>query len=194
MASECCQLVGNLDLGLDGCIISINVSSNTESFWLCNEVRLGPTVGTISISAYADNRIYTGCPSKAGVSINWARKYDCENDIVYFINSGEGQSYISGDTFGLVSINNTTGRTYPVMSANASSGPGSIYMSIDREDGFGMRYTGDPWEFDTSTVEGVTFDNFGVGVGDLYLQNFDLTLTPGEFPVANYSLAFFIED
>jgi hypothetical protein len=194
MASECCQFVGNLDLPVEGCIISINVSSNTETFWLCNQVKLGPTIGSVSVSAIADTELYSGCPSKAGVSILWTRKYDCDTDTVYFINNGEGQSYISGDTAGLATLNSTTGRVYPVISASASSGPTSLYMSIEREDGFGMNYTGGPWEFDTSTKEGVTFNNFGVGTGDLYLQNFDLTLTPGEFPTANYTFAFFISE
>ena len=126
MANECCQVVGDLALGIDACIISINVSANTETFWLCEEVRLGPTIGTVSVSAYASEELFSGCPSKAGVSINWIRKYDCESNRVYFINSSQGQSYISGEDGGLVSINHSTGRSYPVISASSASGPTSL--------------------------------------------------------------------
>jgi len=196
MPTTCCQIVGDLKLNLDACITSINVSSNTETFWLCEEVKLGPTIGTLSVTAIASEELYQGCASKAGVSISWLRKYDCNDgaDKVYFINNGEGQSHISGENGGLVAINNSTHRIYPVISANSSSGPTSFYMQTDREDGFGMTYTGAPWAFNTANEDSIIFDNFGVGSGDLYLQSFDLTLTPGEFPTASFSFMFFITD
>ena len=192
--TDCCQLIDDIRLDLDGCVISISVSSNTETYDLCNEVLAGPTIGTISLSAYARNSIYVGCPSKAGVSIQWLRKYDCDNDNLYFIKSGQGQSFISGETEGLARIKSSLNRTYPTInaSASASSGPTALYIKTDREDGYGLVYTGDPFEFDTDSD--LVFSNFGVGSGPLYLQSFNLDLTPGSLPVASYSFLFFIND
>ena len=57
-----------------------------------------------------------------------------------------------------------------------------------------MTYTGDPWPFNTSTQDSIIIGNFGAGHGDMYLQNFDLTLNPGGLPTANYTFMFFIAD
>lgn len=194
MANVCCQVVGGLNLSIDACVISINVNANTETFWLCNEVKLGPTIGSVSVSAYASDQLFKGCPSKAGVSINWIRKYNCEDNEVHFINSSQGQSYIAGEDGGLVRLNNSSGRSYPVINASSSSGPTSIYTQTDRVDGFGLSYSGKPWQFNTSSDESLIIENFGAGAGDMYLQNFDLTLNPGTFPLANYTFMFFIDD
>ena len=80
--AECCQLVGDLQLGINGCIISINTSCSTEGIIACgDETPLpGPTTGTINITAYATDQPWIGCPARAGVSIPYLRKYDCKND------------------------------------------------------------------------------------------------------------------
>jgi hypothetical protein len=193
--TDCCQLVGNLQLsGFNGCVTSVNVSANTEINTQCAVPKTGPTVGTVSLGGYASSTPYVGCPSRAGVSINWIRKYDCVNDIVYFIHAGEGSSFISGPLTGItyVRLNQSTGRTYPVMSANSGSGPTGIYLETNREDGYGMTYSGDLLTFDTSGS--LVFSNFGVGSGDLYLQSFSLEANPGTFPTVSYSFAFTISE
>lgn len=193
--SDCCQLVGNLQLsGFNGCVTSINVSANTEMNAQCDEPKVGPTIGNISLTGYASTSTYVGCPSRAGVSINWIRKYDCINDIVYFIHQGEGSSFMSGPLTGItyIRMSQTTGRTYPVISANSSSGPTGLYFETDREDGYGMVYSGDLLNFDTSSS--LVFSNFGVGDGDLYLQNFSLEASPGNYPTVSYSFLFTISE
>ncbi len=194
-STDCCNLVGNLQLsGFNGCVTSVNVSANTEINTACREPEVGPTIGNVSLTGYASSIPYVGCPSRAGVSVNWIRRYDCINDIVYFIHAGEGASFISGPLTGIgyVHMNQSTGRTYPVISANSSSGPTGIYLETNREDGFGMNYTGDLFNFDTSSS--LVFSNFGVGDGDLYLQNFSLEASPGNFPTVSYSFLFSISE
>jgi len=195
MAEGCCQLVGDLQLSLSGCITSISVSSSTEIIDVCTPPRLGATMGNISVSGYASNDVYVGCPSQAGVSINWVRRYDCVNDIVYLIHSGQGLSFTSGPLEGIssyVSINENIGRTYPVINANSGSGPTGIYMKTDRTDGYGMTYNGDIITFNTSSSSDLIISNFGVGEGPMYLQNFSLNAQPGQFPTVSYSFLFTI--
>jgi len=36
--------------------------------------------------------------------------------------------------------------------------------------------------------------NFGVGSGDMYLQNFSLEASPGNFPTVSYSFLFTISE
>ena len=81
---QCCQLVGNLELGLDWCVTSINTSVDTEIVNACLEGPLaGPSVFKVSLSGYADTSFWKGCPAKAGVSISYLTKYDCKEDKVY---------------------------------------------------------------------------------------------------------------
>lgn len=191
MATDCCKLVGNLSLALEDCIISVNVSSRAEVIKECGgELLMGPSTGSVSITAYASNDFYIGCGGKAGVSISWVRRYDCENDEVHFIPSGKGASYVVGDVEGLASLLLGTGKSYTSFNANASSGPATIYTEVEQEDGYGLLYTGNPFSFSTEEPENLEFENFGVGEGTLYLQNFSLELNSSTLPVVTYSFMF----
>ena len=204
MASNtCCQVVGDLKItGIGGCIISVNVDSSTEMIDDCNDIKTGPTVGTISLTGYASDNVYIGCSSSAGVTIRWLQRYDCEKNVLYFINAGQGESFISGETSGssftgggsahsYVSLNRSSGRTYQVLQASASSGPASMYIQNSKLDGYGMTYTGDIFKFNTSSS--MEFNNFlGLGSGKLYLKSFNLSFNSGALPIASYAFAFSI--
>lgn len=191
MVSSCCNLVGDLELTLDN-IISVSVNSNTDSSKIGDVVIVGPTIGTISMTGYASNEVYYGCGGKTGVSIQWIRKYDCDNNKVYFIFSGAGRSFIFGDVDGFASLNVEIGKSYEIINANASAGPSSLYMKDSQLDGYGLSYFGKPISFET-TDAGCTIPNFGIGEGDLYLQNFNLDMNTGMIPIATYSFLFIIE-
>lgn len=189
MADDCCRLVGNLNICIPGCIISINTSCSTEVTIPCGEENPleGATIQTVSLSGYASDQMHKGCPGKAGVTIPWIRRYDCENDIVHFIVSGEGQSFLAGDVQGLVSIKNSFGEKCTSWSASSSSGPASIYMLTPQENGYGLTYNGDPISFDTAG-DGTIVSLCGEIDGDFYLQSFNLEVQPGQLPVANYTM------
>ena len=200
MAEECCKLVGNLTItGITGCLTSVNVSSRSEVVRECGGVVLvGATTGTVSITGYAvdstqdDSGVHTGCPGKAGVSIPWVRRYDCETNTLHLISAGQGSSFIAGEIDGSASLAVGTGRSFPTLSANSSSGPATVYMETTQEEGYGLVYTGGPIAFDTRNE--LIIDNFGVGQGPLYLQNFSVDFNPGEIPVASYSFLFVSTD
>lgn len=204
---DCCQLVGSFTgLDLDGCIISVNMSSRAELIKECGgEVLFGPTTGTVSITGYAvplnnpGSVIHVGCPGKAGVSIPWVRRYDCggtDNSnpgTVYLIQAGQGSSYVSGDIQNLAQLNIDPNIEFTSVSASSSSGPASIYMYTTQKDGYGLNYTGGPIAFNSE--DSMVFSNFLIPGGPaLYLQNFSLETNPGEIPVANYSFMFVVGD
>ena len=200
MAENCCKLVGNLIINdLDGCITSVNVSSRSEIIRECaGQILIGPTTGTVSITGYAvtpsnfSSGVHTGCPGRAGVSIPWVRRYDCDGDVLYLLSAGEGSSYVAGDVEGLATLNTATGRSFPSISASSTSGPATIYMETSQEEGYGLTYGGGPISFNTQ--DELIIANFGVGEGPLYLQNFSVEFNPGEIPTASYSFMFVIND
>jgi len=190
MPSNCCKLVGNFPISTNECFVSINVSSSTESSLIENQMVVGATVGTVSVTGHAQDTIYTGCPGRASVQIPWLRKWDCDNDDLYFIPQGEGRSSIFGEVSGLASLHQTIG-TYRIVNASSSSGPASLYTDEEQTDGYGLTYTGGPISFSTSP-NGVTWDGAGLdlGIGTMYMQNFSIEFTPGEIPIASYSFVF----
>lgn len=191
---ECCQLVGDLDLGLDGCIISINTNCQTEVITACGDEPLeGPSTGSVNITAYASTNLWVGCPSKAGVSIPFIRKYDCEEDIIYFIFSGQGQSFYTGEANRFVTLNVELPTKCTALSASSSSGPASIYMQSTQVNGYGMTYNGNPISFTTS-ADGTELELGGLLSGPTYyLQGFNFEAQPGQLPTVTYSLVYAID-
>jgi hypothetical protein len=191
MAENCCQLVGNLNVGFPGCVISVSTNCATESVIACGDENplAGPSTGTINITAYADFSPWIGCPTKAGVNIPYIRKYDCDNDIVYFIPSGQGQSFVSGDAQGKVSVKYVLA-SCDSLNASSTSGPTSIYVMTTQINGYGLTYNGNPISIST-TSEMEPFNIGGPFSGvDAYLQNFSFDAQPGQPPTVSYSFIY----
>lgn len=170
--------------GIEGCIISINVQSSTEIITECGDSNPleGPTIETLNFTAYPQQIIWSGEQSKAGVSINYIRKYDCLNDVLYFIANGQGQSYIYGDPYG-VSLNfpfNTT----KIISAVATAHQSDTTTEINQLNGFGLTYTGDPISIQTTdNMQPMEVGDFGPA----YLQNFTYEAKAGQPPKVSYT-------
>lgn len=189
---DCCKLVGNFPIDINA-IISINSRIGTEISKAGDNLIIGPTTGTVSITAYATDYVHNKCQGRANVSIPWIRKYDCDNDKIYFIFSGEGQSSLSGDVDGLAILRNQSA-SYPVVNASASSGPATLYDDNTQNDGYGLTYDGDPWPFSTDTAGGVNIDIGIEGYNQLYLQGFSLQCTPGQVATASYEFVYAVEN
>jgi len=191
MSIDCCKLVGNFPINSDKCFVSINVSSSTEASLIDNNTLIvGPTVGTVSITGPAQEKIHVGCPGRASVQIPWLRRWDCDNNQIHFIPQGEGRSSIFGDVSNLATLHKFIGK-YRIVNASSSSGPAVIYTDEYQSDGYGLTYTGAPISFST-TKEGVTWDGEGLnlGVGTMYMQSFNVEFSPGQVPTASYSFVF----
>ena len=197
---ECCKLVSTYPITHNKCIVSISVNSSTPSTKVEECFVIGPTIGSVTMSGFATTDLHTGCRGRAGVSIPWIRKYDCDKDIVHFLFSGGGKSYIAGDVEGTATLNESVVAPYKVISASSASGPTSLYMDEEQTDGYGLIYTGDPEPFDSTTLEdSSTFgSSFASSIGlpssyNLFLQSFSVDFAPGEMPMANYSFAFTVK-
>lgn len=191
MSGDCCFLVGNFTKlnGLTG-VISVSINSSTESSLIEESLVIGQTIGTLSISAYATKSIHLECPGRAGVQIPWVRKWDCDNNVSYFIPSGAGKSFVSGDVAGLASVYRTLGY-YNVVNASSSSGPASLYTDDTQEDGYGLSYRGDPIPVPDSVGFSYSFEGLGIGEqSDFYLQSLNLECNPGSIPTVSYSFVF----
>jgi len=189
MAIDCCNLVGNFNLDFDGCIISVSSNCSTEILNPCGPENLleGASIQTVTIAGYASNSIHLGCPASAGVSIPWLRKYDCINNITYFIFAGEGEANVVGDLNGIARLKFSVGSKCKALSAASSSGPASIYMYTDQTNGYGLEYMGGPIPFNTD--KSGTIINLGSLLGNnFYLQSFSYDAQSGQLPVANYTL------
>jgi len=197
MAIDCCCMAGDFSVNLDGCLISLSTSSKTQFSQLCsdNTAIIGPVVGTLSITAYAADTIYKGCPAGAGVSMPWLVKYDCDNDRLYYLFGGEGSSYTTGDVT-TATKHVTAAARYKSISASAGSGPATPCTVACREEGYGLTYIGGPISFSTSSSQELSFSSsyiisdLGAEDSVMYLQSFSVEYTPGSIPVASYSFLF----
>lgn len=182
--STCCQLVGDLHLGR-GCLLSISTSGGAEASRPCgpqSSVYFSGASKTTSITAYASMSVHRGCPGRAGVTLMWIKKYDCIGDKIHYIFSGEGESFVSGEANAVASVN-FVGAESSAISASAGSGPLSIYMNTSQTVGFGLRYSGGPFSFNTGSVKNMI--DFGFGSG--YLQSFSYECQSGQVPIASYT-------
>jgi hypothetical protein len=186
MAGGCCQLVGDLKLGMNGCIISINTNCSTEGITACGDDRPleGPTTGTVSITAYADNKPWEGCAAKAGLNVPYIRKYDCETDTLYFIPSGQGQAFTTGDTQGFASVKSVLS-VCEALSASSTNGPAAQFLRETQINGYGLSYNGGP--ISISTTPEMEPSDIGVGPAQMYLQSFSFDAQPGQIPTVTYS-------
>jgi len=197
MSEVCCNLVGNFDdVGFNlpgGCFISVNNNINTEygNFQCDNLDTSGYTVGSLNLSAYIDPPdVYSGCGGRAGVQILWLRKYNCSIDRLHFIYAGEGRSFRSTGAENFVTLNTEFTKRTKIINASSQSGPGALYTDNEQIEGLGMTFSKGPITFDTSSSEGCTLANMGIGTGSYYLQNFNMELVPGSIPVVNYTFAY----
>lgn len=189
MASDCCKLVGSLNLNSDGCITSIQVQSSTEISKIGSTIIQGSTFGTVNITGYASLDIHVGCGGKASASIDWVRKYDCDNDQVYILFSGAGRSSIAGDVGGFAELGTSlSDSTYDILNASSANGPSALYEEYTQTDGFGLNYSGGPISF-TADDTGPVVKSIGK-YSSLCLQSFSLQCTPGALSVATYSFIY----
>jgi hypothetical protein len=180
-----CNVVSGLAIGLDG-IISVSTSCSVEMAASCDGEPLeGPATHSVNITGYASNAVWNLGPAKAGVNISFIRKYGCDSNEAYLIFAGQGQSYEAGPIGSLASVNKAFS-TSSYLSANASSGPSSVYLSGTQTAGYGLSYSGGPFSFDTANGA-VIISLGGMLGGNHYLQSFSVDAQCGQLPVATYS-------
>jgi hypothetical protein len=190
-----CNIVGLLSTSYSGIIsASINGGTNVE---VAEDglVLLGPTVNTLSITAYpflSGGDFYLGarCPSSAQAQIEWIQKYDCDEKITHFIAKAGGKASISGGPINGVSLQCDPGIITSSFDASASSGPASHYLSLQRRDGFNLIYTGRPIAVQSASPRPYNIIIGPGGTITAYLQSFSLSITPPSPATVSYSFVF----
>jgi len=203
MAISCCNLVGNFDIRAEG-IISVSSKGSTPVQLFTSggssAITVAPSSGSVSITAYAATRVHSDCAAKAGVSVNWITRTDCDKNIYLF--GGPGKSYIQGPTLGLAYFPNIVGvnnpvNEYEIVDASASSGPASIYTVDVQQDGFGLIFNGTPWHINTTIEDNciINLSNYGIGdYGECMLQSLNLTCIPGQVPTVSLDFIYSIDN
>jgi hypothetical protein len=187
--------VGLLSINYTG-IISASIDGGT-SVEISDEglVLLGSTINTLSISAYAfasggDWFLGATCPSTAQAQVQWIQKYDCFNDTVHFIPKTGGKSSTTGSPLTGVSLECDPNIVTETFSADAQSGPATSYITTERRDGFNLKYTGRPIPVESGSPRPYILNLGPVGTLTVYLQSFNLSVTPPSPATVNYSFVF----
>lgn len=190
-----CNLVGLLSTGGYSGIISASINgSTTVEVAEDGLVLLGPTINTLSISAYpfspgGDWFLGATCPSSAQIQLQWVQKYDCYNDITYFIPKTGAKASITGGPINGVSLSCNPNVVTDSFEASASSGPTTFYITNERHDGFNLIYSGDP--ISVSSASTLPYNiTLGTHSYVCYLQSFSLSINPPQPSTVSYSFVF----
>lgn len=188
-------------------IISASVNGSTNFIYVlqsCIEGQpdtflKGPSTGSINISAYGyaagtpDKYLGVGCPSRAGVDIPLFTKFDCERNLTRFLPRRGGTAYRAGDPIaGITLVNELCG--FPVVDANASSGPFSPYFMNTQFQGTGLIWTGPPISIDTTSTANLAYDiTIGPFNIQAFLNSFSIEINPPTGARVNYSFQYSIQ-
>ena len=189
-----CNLAGLISTNYSG-IVSANLNgSTTVELAEDGTVLIGQTTNTLSITAYpfspgGDMFLGVRCPSQASVSLDWVSKYDCIDDIVYFIPAVGGKTTMSGDNINGVSLICDPNITNEFMDASASGGPTTPVIISSRKDGYGLRYSGVPISIDTINTT-TYYLVIGSSSFNCYLQSFSINVRPPSPAQVSYSFVF----
>jgi len=199
-----CQVAGSFSSLSGKGIISVNVRANNNfSLTDCDIVMYGPTMGDVSLSAYAPliggEKNSLRCPGRAGTSVEWMQKIACSTGFsVFMLPSGRNKAYMEGGVTNKIQmkvLGNCS--AYDVVNASASSGPATPSLVLSHRDGYEMSYSGGPISVNAASANGPMSVGFLSGVSGLlpkgaglYLTSFSWEYNPPNIPVVNYSFIF----
>ena len=180
--------------GLSGLgIISANLRSNTAIIITSESlVLIGPTIGELSVTAYAGVGEVFHCPGRAGVGYEWIQKYNCLEDKTYFIPRGGDKAFIEGDVSGNISMTTVLSSSNGI-NASAASGPHTVYLDSTHSDGYEFSYDGSPIGISGRDVSTGIFSSLLPSSSTLYLTNFSWQQTPPGMPTVSYSFIFSVD-
>lgn len=205
MACEC-NIAGLFDVGYEG-IISASLTGSSEMVDVISscdtgpnvfsEVRKklkGPSVGTMTITAYAfpsgstDRYLGISCPSQAGISIPTQQRFDCENNITRIIQTKTGEAFREGDPINGITLYGDI-CSFRTLNASAQSGPFSQVTDTTRYIGTDLVWTGPPFPFDSRDPDTLAFNILGL---DVKLTNFTISITVPSVATNSYSFQYSI--
>lgn len=200
MAEDCvCHVAASFPhLGGYG-IISATLRTGTDIVLTEGELLLlGPTVGDLSITAYAPlpGGDLLDCPGRANISFNWEQRIECDEETgvfrVYLIPRGKARASTEGSVTSDISM--IEDFEYLTFDASAASGPHSVYMHTTHRDGHEFYYYGDPIQVIPDDAYNNKLIPFLTPIlpatSKLYLTSFSWSYTPPDVPTVSYSFLF----
>ena len=180
-------------------IISAALRTNTDIVLTESELLLtGPTVGDLSITAYAPllGSDALDCPGRANISFNWEQRIECDEETgvfrVYLIPRGKARASTEGAITGDILM--VEDFEYMTFDASAASGPQSVYMHTTHRDGHNFYYNGSPIQItpdDAYNDKTIAFlSPILPTTSKLYLTSFSWSYTPPDVPTVSYSFLF----
>lgn len=195
-----CNIVGLLSTSYRGIFSASIDGSTTIEIAEDGTILLGQTTSNLSIGAYAflpgqDRFLGATCPVSAQASIPWVTREDCATGTVYFIpKSGGKASITNGDASGIsssiIDLQCSPGILNKSFAASAAGGPASPFFLADREDGYNLRYNGNPIAIESGKPRKYTINLGFVGTIEAFLQSFSLTVSPPDVARVQYSFVF----
>jgi len=201
-----CKISGLFDPGVEG-IITATLTGSSEFIDIvsqCDQApnifadvrkRLkGPSVGQLSITAYAFNQgvvnkyLSTVCPSTAGISLPTQTRFDCENNITRIIRTKTGEAFREGDQIdGITLLGEFC--SFRTVSASAASGPTERVTETERFMGSDLVWAGPPFSFNTTIPDSLDFTILGL---DVKLTNFSITVQAPSVATNSYTFQYSI--
>jgi hypothetical protein len=187
-----CDIAANFGLrplGIFSANLRVGTSINITESGL---VLLGPTMGSLAISAYTITGKDLRCPGRAGTSFEWIQKIACDPYFrVYMLPGGRAKAYEEGD---VPTRMQPSGCDYETFSASATSGPHTPVLRYNHSDGYDLIYSGGPISVGSESGKTPTNVDFLKGIlpnqSDLYLTNFSWEHNPPNIPVVNYTFTY----
>jgi hypothetical protein len=96
----------------------------------------------------------------------------------------------SGINSSIISLECSPGIVSKSVDANASGGPASPFFLSDREDGYNLKYAGNPIAIESGKPQMYTISLGFVGTIEAFLQSFSLTVSPPDVARVQYSFVF----
>jgi len=180
-----CNIAANFPFLKNQGFISVSLRANTQIILTTGRVVLtGPTVGELSVTAYSRYENFL-CPGRAGVNYEWMQRYDCYNDIMYFIPKGGDRSYYEGEVTSDISMISVV--SYETFSASAASGPHTPYLMYPHDDGHTFSYTGRPISVTGRWTGAGAVESILPFGSEVYLTSFTWEQAPPNWPTVSYS-------
>jgi len=163
----------------------------------------GATKGDLSLTAYSELHVLDDlkCPGSASVSFNWDSRIACEFDEfteeavfrTYMLPRGSAQASMEGDVTRYITMTKE-GPIHTTFNASAASGPHTIYLLNEHQNGYDFHYNSGPISVspdDGKNSKSIPFlDNVLPDNSRLYLTNFSWSYTPPNIPNVSYSFLF----
>jgi len=191
------EFLKDQNLGLTSVILKTNANFSVTEGGL---VMYGPTMGDLSITAYAPLKSgeHLTCPGRAQTSFNWTQKIDCDvNPMkVYFIPTGRSQASTDGDVTEKINMQTIgNGQPYDSIEAISANGPATASLVLVHMDGYDLTYTGSPIKVtidsNKESTEIAFLKNILPDDSELYMNNFSWSYDPiNIIPTVSYSFIF----